>query len=278
MKRLLIILGLGLTIGMANVNTVEAQIVNVYVNIDMQPAWGPAGYNYAAFYYFPALNIYYDVHNALFYYLSGNRWLVSYYLPIRYQRYDLYTLYKVVINDYHNPWIHYRTHRRLYASYRNVRTQMPIRAMTADRRYNIARTNTRSWVEQRPTTTTNRSTRSTATRATPNTQNRNTTATQNRSTTTATQNRNATTTTQNRNATTATQNRNSTSSRNSNATTGQDSNTTTRNNQNSVTTRSSRSESSNTSVNSNTRSNNNNNSSSTTRSSENTQSRRSERR
>ena len=207
----------------------------------MQPAWGPAGYNYAAFYYFPALNIYYDVNNALFYFLSGRRWLSSYYLPIRYQRYDLYTMYKVVINDYHNPWVYYRTHKRLYANYRNVRTQMPIRAMTTDRRYNIARTNTRSWVEQQPTPTTNRSTRSTATRATPNTQNRNTTATQNR-----------------------------------NVTTNQNSNTTTRNNQNSTTTRSNRSENNNTSVRSNTRNNNGNNSTSTTRSTENTRSSRTE--
>ena len=149
MKRLLIILGLGLTIGMANVNTSAAQIVNVYVNIDLQPAWGPAGYDYVAFYYFPTLNIYYDVQNALFYYLSGRRWVYSYYLPIRYQGYDLYTLYKVVINDIHNPWIYYRTHRSLYAHYRNVRTQTPIRFMTNDYRYQIARTNTRAWIEPR---------------------------------------------------------------------------------------------------------------------------------
>jgi hypothetical protein len=235
MKRLLLILGLGLTIGMAKVNTVEAQIVNVYVNIDVQPAWGPAGYNYAAFYYFPALNIYYDVNNFLFYYLSGRRWIASYYLPMRYHRYDLYTMYKVVINDYHTPWIHYRTHRSMYAAYRNVRTQMAIRAMTADRRYNIARTNTRAWVDQRPATTSNRSNRSTVARTTPNTQNRNTTATQNRNSSTTTRNRdvattrnrNASTTTQNRNATT-TQNRNATTSQNRNATATQNRNTTTR--------------------------------------------------
>ena len=216
MKRLLIILGLGLTIGMANVNAVEAQIVNVYVNIDMQPAWGPAGYNYAAFYYFPALNIYYDVHNALFYYLSGRRWLSSYYLPIRYQRYDLYTMYKVVINEYHNPWLHYRTHRGLYANYRNVSTQIPIRSMTADRRYAVARTNTRVWVEQRPTANTSSA----------SSRNTNAAATQNRNATTATQNRN-TATSQSRSMTTATQNNNATASRNTNAIATQNRNTAT---------------------------------------------------
>lgn len=285
MKRLLIILGLGLTIGMAKVNTVEAQVVNVYVNIDLQPAWGPAGYNYAAFYFFPALNIYYDVNHALFYYLSGRRWISSYYLPIRYQRYDFYTMYKVVINDYHNPWLYNRAHRRSYASYRNIRTQMPIRSMTADRRYIVARTNTRAWVEQRPTpATTNRLNRSTVTRTPPNTQNRNTsTTTQNRSTSTTTQSRNAATsqnrntsaTTQNRNAATiqnrittngssvttqssgnqtnrnaaassATQTRDNLNQRNNQ--TGNSQNTTTRNSQSTTTTRSSSSESRNTST------------------------------
>ncbi|MDR0795726.1 MAG: hypothetical protein LBE79_06710 [Tannerella sp.] len=149
MKRLLIILGLGLTIGMANVKTVEAQIVNVYVNIDFQPAWGPAGYDYAAFYYFPTLNIYYDVNQALFYYLYRRNWVSSYYLPVRFQNYDFYSLYKVVINDYHSPWLHNGLHRSSYAHFRNVRTQHPIRFMAADHRYHRARMNTRAWVEPR---------------------------------------------------------------------------------------------------------------------------------
>ena len=302
MKRLLIILGLGLTIGMTKVNTVEAQVVNVYVNIDLQPAWGPAGYNYAAFYYFPALNIYYDVNNALFYYLSGRRWLSSYFLPVRFQRYDFYTMYKVVINDFHNPWLYNRAHRRSYAGYRNVRTQMPIRSMTADRRYTVARTNTRAWVEQRPAPNTSRSNRSTVTRATPNTQNRNVAPTQNRNTSTTTQNRNATTTqnrnaattSQNRNATTTTQNRNAatpprqenqnnrnsagssatqTRDRNQNNSPAVNSqNTTTRSNQNATTTRSSRSEQTDTSVNSNSNRQNNTTNSSATQSSRSTRS------
>ena len=177
MKRLLIILGIGLTIGMMNVNTVEAQIVNmnVYVNIDMQPAWGPAGYNYAAFYYFPALNIYYDINNAIFYYLYRQNWIATYFLPARYQRYDLYTLYKVVINDYPQPWQHFRIHRTMYAPYRNVRTQTPIRYMTNDYRYNVARTNIRAWVDTRPVTNRQSGPNSNVARNNPNIQNRNTT-------------------------------------------------------------------------------------------------------
>ena len=33
---------------------------HISINIDKQPAWGPYGYDCAAFYYMPEINIYYD--------------------------------------------------------------------------------------------------------------------------------------------------------------------------------------------------------------------------
>jgi hypothetical protein len=150
MKKLMVILGLGLAIGMFQANTVDAQpvSVNININIDRQPAWGPVGYEYAAFYYFPALNIYFDVDNALFYYLSGRRWIAAYYLPMAYNKYDLYRMYKVVLNDYRNPWNYNRIHKRDYARYRNDRTQMVIR-YAPEHRYSKAQSNTRAWVAPR---------------------------------------------------------------------------------------------------------------------------------
>ncbi|MDR3269173.1 MAG: hypothetical protein LBT83_08930 [Tannerella sp.] len=150
MKKLSIILGLGLTIGLFHVNAVDAQSVSLQVNInlDHQPAWGPVGYDYAAFYYFPALNIYFDVNNAMFYYPDGRKWLASYYLPVAYNRYDLYRMYKVVLNDVPRPWVHNQVHKRNYAHFYNDRSQTPI-SHAKEYRYSKAKNNTRAWIEPR---------------------------------------------------------------------------------------------------------------------------------
>ena len=88
------------------------------VNIAVQPAWGPAGYDYALYYYFPDFDFYYDVERALFYYHKSGRWVSAKILP-RNGRYptDLYRYYKVVINS-HNPWLNNRHHRTQYKQYK----------------------------------------------------------------------------------------------------------------------------------------------------------------
>ncbi|MDR2469051.1 MAG: hypothetical protein LBD27_01030 [Tannerella sp.] len=148
MKRFVFILSLGWAAGMFNVNQAAAQHVSVHVNIDHQPAWGPTGYDYVAFYYFPELNIYFDVNNARFYYLSGRKWMYSYYLPMAFRRYDLYRMYKVVLNDYPKPWIHNRLHIHNYKHFRHNYSQVCI-SHSKEHRYNKARNNTRAWVEPR---------------------------------------------------------------------------------------------------------------------------------
>ena len=147
MKKLIFILGLGLMIGTLNINKAEAQ-VRVSVNIDIHPAWGPSGYDYAEFYFIPEINIYYDIVRRLFVYHSGNRWISSAYLPMAYSHYDFYSLYKVVLTDIRNPWRYNRNHRSLYANYFYVYNQMPIYYMS-DYRYRTARVNYYGWVEPR---------------------------------------------------------------------------------------------------------------------------------
>ena len=150
MKTLVIILGLGLTIGMVNDTALNAQSIsiNVHVNLDRQPAWGPSGYDFAAFYYFPAINVYYDVNKELFYYLNRRKWVASYYLPAHYHKYNLYTLYKVVLNEHARPWIYNRVHARTYSQFKRVKEQQSIFHMN-DHRYYRAKNNTRAWVEPR---------------------------------------------------------------------------------------------------------------------------------
>ncbi|MDR1332018.1 MAG: hypothetical protein LBK07_07920 [Tannerella sp.] len=150
MKHLIAILGLALAAAPGQAGALKAQnvSVNIHVNLDRQPAWGPSGYRYAAFYYFPGINVYYDVDRELFCYRRRGRWVESFYLPSRYGRYDLYSLYKVVLNDMASPWTHNSLHRRTYARFKSVRTQAPIYRMS-DARYHKAKSNTRAWVAPR---------------------------------------------------------------------------------------------------------------------------------
>lgn len=113
----------------------------VSINISNQPAWGPTGYDYAAYYYLPDINIYYDVNRSLFYYQSGSRWVSAQYLPPSYRSYDLYSLYKVVIN-YDSPWQYNRTHRTMYSKYRNDRSQANRRSVQSS-----SQSNARPWVD-----------------------------------------------------------------------------------------------------------------------------------
>ena len=147
MKKLIFVLGLGLIIGMANINTAEAQM-HVSINIDVQPAWGPSGYNYAEFYFIPEINVYYDVRNRIYHYRDGRRWLSSVYLPMAYNYYDFYSLYKVVLNGVRNPWRSNRNHISLYSGYRYNYAQVPI-FYVMEPRYNRARVNYYGWVEPR---------------------------------------------------------------------------------------------------------------------------------
>ena len=124
--------------------TANAQ-VSIRININHQPAWGPSGYDRADFYYFPDLNIYYDVNSSMFYYLSGSRWASNRYLPNRYSRYDFYKMHKVVMNNGPRPWLRNRDHRREYMRFRGDRSQTPIR-LSNNRRYDQSKRNSRMWV------------------------------------------------------------------------------------------------------------------------------------
>lgn len=142
MKKFL--LALGLLIGASSFYTsVEAQNISVNINIGRQPAWGPVGYDYVGYYYFPDLDVYYDVNGGLFVYSDRGRWISSRYLPYGYRDYDLYGLYKVVLNI-NDPWRYNRIHYRDYARYRGIRTQYVIRD-SRDYRYRDSRRNSVVW-------------------------------------------------------------------------------------------------------------------------------------
>ncbi len=96
----------------------QAQVrVGLHVNIGSQPAWGPAGYDYAEYYYLPDINVYYHIPQRQFVYLDRGRWIFAASLPQHYGHFDLYRGYKVVVND-PNPWLRNDYYRVHYASYR----------------------------------------------------------------------------------------------------------------------------------------------------------------
>jgi hypothetical protein len=125
MKKLMLCTAVFLSV--AAIHTASAQVrVNVNVNIGSQPRWGPYGYNYVEYYYLPDIETYYYVPSRQFIYLSGGHWVFSYSLPPRYSRYDLYSGYKVVVNE-PRAYRHFHRHRVNYAGYRNNRSQVVIR-------------------------------------------------------------------------------------------------------------------------------------------------------
>ncbi len=110
----------------AFVHTSNAQVkVGININIGDQPEWGPAGYDYAEYYYMPDIETYYYVPRRQFVYLSGNRWIFSSTLPPAYTGYDLYTGYKVVFKT-HDAYKYFNDHRVRYVRYKNYHGEQVI--------------------------------------------------------------------------------------------------------------------------------------------------------
>lgn len=125
-------------------NRIYAQRANLSINLNLQPAWGPIGYDYVRYYYIPDLNCYYDVSHTKFIYFHRGQWVSARYLPNAYRNYDLYTTYKVVVNA-PEPWRNNRHYYTYYAPYRGRRhTQVVIRDSRSNR-YRNSRQNDVVW-------------------------------------------------------------------------------------------------------------------------------------
>jgi hypothetical protein len=133
MKRTLLLIAL--FISSAIFKAADAQ-VNVQVNIGRQPVWGPVGYDYVEYYYFPAIDVYYSVPQQQFIFFDGRQWVYTYSLPGMYSNFDLYRSYKVVINE-PNPFLRNNYYRSRYVSYRGVYGRQPIIYNSRDPRYYV---------------------------------------------------------------------------------------------------------------------------------------------
>jgi hypothetical protein len=105
----------------------NAQInVSLGVNIGSQPAWGPVGYDRADYYYLPDIGTYYSISTHQYVYYQNNRWIRTVSLPPTYSNYDVYSGYKVVINE-RDPWLRDNVYRTRYSKYKGKRDQLIIR-------------------------------------------------------------------------------------------------------------------------------------------------------
>ncbi|QNA46026.1 hypothetical protein [Lacibacter sediminis] len=91
----------------------------ININLGLQPAWGPAGYQHVDYYYLPDIETYYYVPSKQFIYLNNGKWIYSAGLPSRYRTYNLYNGYKVVVNE-PKPYLRHAAYKVKYAKYKGA--------------------------------------------------------------------------------------------------------------------------------------------------------------
>ncbi len=109
--------------------------ISVNINIGSQPVWGPTGYDYARYYYFPDIDAYYSIPNHQYIYFDGGRQVIATALPARFN-FDLYSGYKVVINE-PRPYLHPEVCRAKYAQYRGWKGKQAIIRDSREERYYV---------------------------------------------------------------------------------------------------------------------------------------------
>ena len=116
MKKIKIVLFLA-ALSLLSSSGISAQ-VHINININSQPQWGPDNYDYVEYYYLPEAGIYYYAPKAQFIYRQGNRWVYAYHLPHQYSNLNLYTTYKVVVNE-PRPYLRHTYYASHYKGYGN---------------------------------------------------------------------------------------------------------------------------------------------------------------
>ena len=123
MKKIVLLIALATGIFLSDGANAQA---SVSFNVGVQPIWGPTGYDYVDYYYFPDIGIYYYVPKHQFVYMDGGAWITASDLPNKYASFDLYSAHKVVMNE-PTPYLHHETNQGKYASLKGQHDQSPIR-------------------------------------------------------------------------------------------------------------------------------------------------------
>lgn len=108
------------------VDTTTAQIrLSLPGNTGAQPLWGPAGYDHVEYYYMPDIDAFYYVPKGQYIYRHRGRWVFTTTFPTRFQYYDRYRGYKVVIND-SRPYRNAKMYRTKFEGYKGRTDQQAI--------------------------------------------------------------------------------------------------------------------------------------------------------
>ena len=103
------------------------------MNMELQPAWGPTGYEHVDNYYIPAIDAYYNVSQQLFTYRLQGNWVTTAGLPARYAGFNLYSAHKVVLNE-DEPYLRNQINKTEFATVISQHNQPSIRD-SRDERY-----------------------------------------------------------------------------------------------------------------------------------------------
>jgi hypothetical protein len=136
--------------------TLIAQVqISISSNLDRQPIWGPTGYDYVEYYYLPDIDAYYYVPQQRFYYYEGSKWIYKSSLPSLYHDYNLYSSYKIVVNE-REPWRNHKYYREKYSSYKGRHDQQLIRD-SRDSKYFVNKNHPEhnNWVKQQKNSNSN---------------------------------------------------------------------------------------------------------------------------
>jgi len=98
-------------------STIETKAqVTVNLNFGTPPVWAPENRVETQYYYLPEIDVYYDVPQSQFIYISNNKWIRSAYLPSRCKNYNLRSGNVVYLTDYrgNSPYTFHSKHRIRY--------------------------------------------------------------------------------------------------------------------------------------------------------------------
>jgi hypothetical protein len=82
------------------------------------PQWAPSYHSGVRYYYFPDLELYYDLSNRDYIFLNNGQWFFSRNLPPMYADYDLYNGFVISLNvKVYQPWRHHQFYVSNYPRY-----------------------------------------------------------------------------------------------------------------------------------------------------------------
>jgi len=136
MKKLVLFAAV-LMVSLFSINIAKAQ-VSLNINIDSQPAWGPTGYDHVDYYYFPDIDAYYYVPTGQYIYANGGRWVRVNNLPTQYRNFNVYSAYKVVINE-PSPYLRNNVYAARYSKFKNYNGRQAVIKDSRDAKYYVVK-------------------------------------------------------------------------------------------------------------------------------------------